>query len=238
MDTSVSMPFLNFAAVPAIGWLAFTLTTHIRTASLRFAAKALALFIALTSTLLLLLSLPTGSIDISDLWKFLGFASVPFLLVLGFWFFRHRHPSWVRLSGNVALSVLLLPTGLFFLLLCLVELGCTKRVPPIYSPDRKHLVLLQFGLQGALGDDYGDVYLRRAWRPFGDRIYEGLGGWDFTHRRPFTPEVRWLDNSHLLIRYMDDRKPNDGRGGPAMCKSGSGAVQIVCQNASALPHAQ
>jgi hypothetical protein len=227
------LSFPKFAIVPAVGWLAFLFSSYVRISSWRFRAKALILFLAIASTLLLLLLLPTGSIDISDLWRFLGFASVPFLLVLGFWLFRHSKTSWVRLSGNVALSVLLLPTGLFFLLLCVMESGCTKRVAPIYSPDGKHLVLLQFVLQGALGDDYGDVYLRRSWWPFGDHVYQGVGAWDFAHRQPFTPEVKWLDNSHLLIRYADDWRPNDGRGGPAMCKNAAGAIQIICENTRA-----
>jgi hypothetical protein len=181
------------------------------------------------------LSLPTGSIDVSDAWRFFGFALPPFLVGLGLKLSSHMKTGWLRIFGKVAMSVLLIPTCLVFLFLCLTESGCNKRVPQIYSPDRKHIGLLQFLFQGALGDDYAIVHVRRSWWPFAHRVYMGLGTWDFEHNRPDGPEVKWLDNSRLLVRYWDDRTSTDGRGGPAICEKTAGTVDIICENTAARP---
>jgi hypothetical protein len=120
--------------------------------------RTLLCFLAVVSTLLLLLSLPSGSIDVSDLWRFLGFASLPLFLVLGFYLLRRTQSARKRTASRLAISSLLLPAGLLFLLLCVAEVGCTKRAAPSYSPDGKHVAILRFALQGALGDDYANQF--------------------------------------------------------------------------------
>ena len=181
------------------------------------------------SLTLLVLSFPTKSVDISDLWLFLGIALIPYLMLLGFRFSSHIKVVWIRWSVKTLASVLLFPAGALFLLMCLAQSACTRRASPIYSPDGKHIALLRFAMQGALGDDYGIVYVRRSWLPFADKVYSGLGYSDLGLRPPM-PEVRWLDNSRLLIRFWDDREKGDGRGGPPICKTSAGTVRVVCEN--------
>jgi hypothetical protein len=71
------LPFLKFGIIPATSWL-----------WIRFGPKPGRVanwalwFVAVTSTLFLLLSIPTGSVDISDPWLFLGFSAVPALLII------------------------------------------------------------------------------------------------------------------------------------------------------------
>ncbi len=222
-------PFLTFALVPANALLALQPVRRIQRRSLKRLMMALTYFFAIVSALLLLLSLPTGSIDITDLWRFLTFALLPFLPLLSLIFSGGIRLRWARISVKAIGSLLLIPTGLFFLGMCVFESAGVRHAPPLYSPDGKHVALLWFALQGALGDDYGTVDLRRSWIPFAENVYSGLGNWGFD-LRPASPEVRWLDNSRLLIRYWDDRTKGDGRGGPPLCKERAATIQVVCEN--------
>ena len=96
--------------------------------------------------------------------------------------------------------------------------------PPLYSPDRRHVAIIIYALQLALGDDYATVRVRRCWVPWATVAYSGPAGWDFKNNKPGDPEVRWLDSVHLLIRYHDYR---NGTGG-SVCRSQIGAIGIIC----------
>ena len=205
---SRAWPFLKFALIPAIAWFGFKQGAHLQRPWLRRLSKALLLFLLAGSLTLLVLSLPTGSIDIADLWLFLGFALVPYLPVLGFRFSSYIKAVWIQRSVKTLTSILLFPAGLFFLFMCLGQSACTRRASPIYSPDGKHIALVEFAMQGALGADYGIVYMRRSWLPFAKKVYAGFGESRFDLRPP-SPEVRWLDNSRLLIRFWG--RPHRGR---------------------------
>lgn len=189
----------------------------------------LALSLAVATTLQLILCLPSGSVDVSDLWPFLGFIVVPVSLALGFRLLRGIRVFWLRIGGNIALSALLLLSSASFFSICFVEVACIRRATPVYSPDGKHIALLQFTLRTSR-DSYGHVYLRRSWSPFTDHVYEGLGDWDSVHNTPLMPKIHWIDNFHLVIRYWDNRLPYAGRGGPAHCKSESTGIYISCEN--------
>lgn len=216
-------PFLTFAILPGIGWLALPLIARLPAAKWQTVARPFALFIAIASTLLLVLRLPTGSIDISDLWQFLGWALLPSVLLLGLRLSRHIQTRWVRTVARAAGSLLLVPLGFFFLLLCLVQSGCVRHAAPLYSPDGQYIVVWQVVMAGALGDDYCNVAVRRNWWPIAERAYRGVGRWDERQQQVSYPEVRWLDRSRLLIRYREDSAH-------AMCKENVGAVQVICEN--------
>lgn len=230
LNTSWLLPFVVFSVVPATAWLSVKQVSHIRARWLRNSAKSLAYFLAIPSTLLLVLSLPAGSIDVSDLWRFLAFALLPCIPLLGIRSSFSIKTSWIRILLRTVSSILIIPAALVFLLLCLVQSSCVTRSSPIYSPDGNHLALVEFTGGGALGDDYGSVYLRRSWVPIRETVYEGLGSWDPKHQRVGSPEVHWLDSSRLLVRYWDDRTLGDGRGAPAVCHGVVGEIQIVCVN--------
>jgi hypothetical protein len=171
------------------------------------------------------------SMDISEALSLAKF----FLPLLASWvifrFAKRIQVRWLRLSVRTFSSVFVTASAVLVLVVSVAWVGCTERASPIYSPDRRHLAVMTYALQGALGDDYANVDVRSRWIPWATNVYSGLGSWDFKRNTPGDPEVRWLDSAHLLIRYYDDRTGNEGRGGPpAKCLSRAGEVQVVCEH--------
>jgi hypothetical protein len=142
--------------------------------------------------------------------------------------FRRR---FTRLFVKTLAAGLLITVVVAFLFLLLIDIMFGKHAPPIYSPDGRYVAVVTYALQGALGDDYAVVGLRPWWRPYTETVYSGLGNWDFKKNAPSDPEVQWLDATHLLIRYYDNRKENEGRGEPAICPSRLDRVEIPCERA-------
>ena len=225
-------PFLKFALVPALAWISFVKVQRIQKKKLKSAARFGTGFVFALSTLLLILSLPTGSIDISDLWPFLALGLVLlipcWILALAF----RIESRWIKLPLQTVGSLLMIPMVPIILMMCLSQAGCVHRNPPIYSPDGKYLALVENMGQGALGDDYGTVSVRRAWLPTATIAYDGLGSLSLRDRTFIdSPEVHWQDSSHLLIRYWDRRTGKEGRGAPT-CRDKIGSLYIVCENMS------
>jgi hypothetical protein len=144
-------------------------------------------------------------------------------------FGKYLQRRWLRWATKSVATFGALICTAFFGLLILGEVGCTKHTA-IYSPTGEHVAVVTFLGQGALGDDYAVVRARPRWRPYAVIVYQGLGGWDFKKNVLDNPEIRWLDESHLLIRYFDDRTGNEGRGGRAICRDHLDEIEIRCES--------
>ena len=168
--------------------------------------------------------------DISEIWAISKFLTLPAIAWIVFYLAKRVQRRRLRISIKTIASAFLFFFTALLLLLLLVSSACTKHVPPIYSPDSKHVAVLTYAMQGALGDDYASVKIRSRWSPFAEIIYDGLGVWDFKGNKANYPDVRWQDASHLRIGYYDDRKGKEGRGGPPICRSQLENIQIVCVN--------
>lgn len=138
--------------------------------------------------------------------------------------------KWLRISLRTIASVCFVLSIVLVLILTIVLVSCTRHAPPIYSPDGRHVAVLGYAMQGALGENYATVDIRPRWIPWAANVYSGLGNWDFKNDKPRDPEVRWLNNADLLIRYYDDRTLGGGRGGPAICIDRIGDIKIVCES--------
>ena len=162
--------------------------------------------------------------DISEVWFPLGLLSVPACAWIVCAVAKRIKKGWLRRPIRTMSSAVGVISASIGLVLLLVEAGCTEHVS-IQSPDGYHLAVFRYAMQGALGDDYANVSVRRRWNPFAEQVYWGIGSWDFKNNKPSFPEVRWLDASHLLIRYHDRGEP-DGR---SVCGSQPGGVEVVCE---------
>ncbi len=168
--------------------------------------------------------------DISQTWPFVKLVLYAVLAVVLFRLCRRITRSWLRISLRSLASIVGAGCAMCLFLLALFTLSCTKSAPPIYSPDGRHVAILSYAFQGALGWDYAEVGVRSAWSPFARRAYYGVGSWDFKNNRPREPEVRWLDRSRLLIRYVE--YPQEGQ---ATCQTQVGEIRVVCENVYSSP---
>jgi hypothetical protein len=224
--------FVLFAIIPAAIWFGVSRINKIQQPWLRNSAKAAGWFFGASSSLLLVFALPTGSIDISDLWRFSLYfllPVVPLCLLVRI--------AWAKYVVGTVSTVALIFGGTIFCVLCFAQAGCERRPPVLYSQNRLRLALRDFQGQGGLGDDFATVRVRKTWWPVAQVAFDGLGTWDRKQNRLISPDIEWLDSSHLRIRYADDRVAGDGRGGPGICNAVVAGVQVLCENtAQAAPH--
>jgi hypothetical protein len=126
------------------------------------------------------------------------------LVILGILFVAMRYlfrarvmHRWLRVCMRVGGGILVLPLALCLLLLITMA-ACSTRPRVIVSPDSQYIAEYSYEV-GFLGRDSTFVRIRRKWSvlPVYAYWYVGPSDWSST-------EVRWLDNEHLLIRYMQD----------------------------------
>ena len=171
--------------------------------------------------------------DIGRLWMILKLIVLPLAAAVSiFGLARRLRHRLLRIVTRMGASIAVLFSTAVLLLLLVNEVACTKYSRPSYSPDGKHVATVSYLLGGALDDDYAFVLVRSSWHPFADRVYVGLGNWDFKRDKLDNPELQGLDDSRLLIRYLDDRTGSEGRGGPATCRNQAGKIRILCENLS------
>jgi hypothetical protein len=161
--------------------------------------------------------------DISEVLSFLKFFLPLAVSWMIFRIAKRVRYRWLRISIKTIASAFLVCSVFLVLSMLLVSVGCSKRAPPMYSPDGRHVVILTYGLQGALGFDHATVHLRSRWIPWAKIVYSGVGIWDFSGDKPSEPEVRWLDGTHLSIKHYDYP------GQSATCVNRIEEVQIVCE---------
>lgn len=118
-----------------------------------------------------------------------------------FWLHARRIPRRkLRLPAQIFTAGLVLFASFVFGLLLLSEDGCEARGPKVWSPDAHYVALPTWGLQGALGADEADVYVRR--RSSLDRVpVYSASGIEFRD-----PTVFWRDSRHLVISYDPTHK--------------------------------
>jgi hypothetical protein len=151
--------------------------------------------------------------DWTPIWRSLKFSLPLIVACLGFILAGQMQRNGRRMAVRLISSLSMIMGIPVLLGAVIVESTCVKRSPAIISPDGKHIAFSETLGQGALGDDYAIVRVRRSWSLYSENVYNGLGAWDFEHKRQRNPEVQWLDNSTLLIRYFDDRKGNEEESG-------------------------
>jgi hypothetical protein len=156
-------------------------------------------------------------LDISELWASLKFLLLPVFGWILLHVAKHIHRRWLRIPARAIAAVFLATTTALVMFLSLVELGCSKH-SQLYSSDGKHVLVISYIGQGALGADYANIFIRSRWSPFAKRIFHGEAQWDFKLNKLTSPEVKWLDNSHLIISKYTD----------AMCENHAGNVEINC----------
>jgi hypothetical protein len=163
--------------------------------------------------------------DISERFALLRWILIPIGSWIIFRFANRVHRSILRIPIKSIAGVVGVLGVVLVLLLMLMEGACSKYAPSIQSPDGKHVAVVRYVLAGALGADSAIVKIRPRWSLFAETAFSGAGSWNFKENKPYDPEVRWIDASHLLIRYRIDRLEGDAK----VCSGRVKGVEIVCQ---------
>lgn len=135
--------------------------------------------------------------DVSEIWPFVKMVAV--LGGIAFWLARRVSSGWVRIPARVLAAGTTTVSLVLLLLLAALGQDCSVRAPALWSPDGEHVALLWWGTQGALGPDGAKVSVRPRGGWTAKLVFRGAG-WAGS-----APEVRWLDNTRLEIRYWDER---------------------------------
>ena len=162
--------------------------------------------------------------DISDLPFYVVVLLVLSAFLFFFFFAKRLSTRWLRwpVRGGMGTGTFL--TTSLLLLSILGEFDCTARAPAIFSSDGKHVAVQRWGLQGALGADFATVKVRHRYSPFFQKVYSGPGYPPGPFSPDRDPQVRWLDNRHLLIRYHDWGYEYD-----QSCAPRASGVDIICE---------
>ena len=145
---------------------------------------------------------------------------------------------WLRWPARSGAVVGVALSALALVLLGFNEYSCTARAPLAYSPDGKHVAILTWGLHDAaspacliyrgmaggwlLGLDIASVNVRNRWIPYANTAYSGPGWSDYPEVRDTDPQIRWIDNNHLLIRYHDAYGQK--------CGHDRSGVEVICEH--------
>jgi hypothetical protein len=152
--------------------------------------------------------------DISELLPY-GIVIPALVSLFAVFVIAERVPKrWLRMSvrvvvgGGILLAVLVL--------MWLVIGDClTKRDPLLYSPDGKHIAIVTWDAT----KEFATVEVRHRYSPFSKSVYSGpglSGGID--------PQVRWIENNRLLVRYDEWNKYD------RVCIPHALGVEIICEH--------
>ncbi len=126
---------------------------------------------------------------------------------------------WVRwpVRGGASAGMILT------LLVLAVDYSCSTRAPHAFSPDGRHVAVRSWGRAAPGETGFATVKVRHRYSPFAKIAYSGPGLprlWSAGD-----PQVRWIDNNHLLVQYVDW-----GTGeGEQICAPHALGVEIICE---------
>ena len=167
-------------------------------------------------------SLILAWMDVSETGPYLAALVAPVAVWAGYRLVKLIPWRWLRILGWIGLGWGTFAGGLAVVALLIVETACRIHTAPTWSPSGRHVAILTFYAQGALGADYADVSVRRRWRPVAEHVFTSAGDAPLRDGDRHSPEVRWLSDSRLLIRH-------GGRHvAPNRCGNWIDGVEIVC----------
>ena len=162
--------------------------------------------------------------DISELPFYVGVLVLLVAFVAVFVTAKRLTRRWLRWRVRGGAGVGMALTVLSLALFVVGDYSCTARAPLAYSADCKHVAVLTWGLQGALGSDIATVKVRHRYSPFAKTVYSGSGWSDSPDLHDTNPQVRWIDNKHLIIRYYEFP------GYEQVCAPHALGIEVVCEH--------
>jgi hypothetical protein len=172
-------------------------------------------------------SLQAGPAEVRDLWPYFSLGLIPCLAAIAFWQCFRLPSLWQRVPIVVTSSLVGLPAAFLLFIMLSMQGSCTRRHPPLYSPDGWHAAVMRNAMQGAVGPDGALIYVRRTWSPVSGMAYVGYADTSSKGPQGLTPQVRWLDSSRLLIQLIDHPRHRKHT-----CAQQVGEITILCEAVS------
>jgi hypothetical protein len=148
-------------------------------------------------------------------------AIIVLIVIVRFAFFgsnKDRRPHFVIRTLSILVSVPVVVLAVLSLLM----IGCESHGPLIGSPDGRHVARVQVSAAlGAVVQPVASVVVRRSWTPAWRNAYVGFGFPGSSET--MEPQVKWLDDLHLLITY-----PAGGED-PTFCRESVGQIVVRCE---------
>jgi hypothetical protein len=95
----------------------------------------------------------------------------------------------------------------------------TVRRSGIISPNGRYVAVTRWFLPGAVGSNYVHVSVRSRFSPIATEVDSGPAD------PPDEPQVRWLDDHHLLITYWDKGQIEKCSAGPNKVEN----IEVLCK---------
>jgi hypothetical protein len=162
-------------------------------------------------------------VETSEFLRILGLVLFPVAAWTAVWLVRWIRVRWLRLTLRIMASGLGVLGAFLLFLLFLSESACTARAS-YGSPDGRHVAVVACfeGNFSAPGD--ATVSIRSRWNPLASTVFEGEGECDLRNQKSIiSPNVQWLDNQRLSIRYYQPQ------GEPVVCGRLKSDVDVACQ---------
>jgi hypothetical protein len=170
--------------------------------------------------------------DASELIPILGAFLAAALAVFVCWILRHVAAKGLRIGLMSATGLLaLLAVGIGGALLYF-DLNYTRHLPPLVSPDGRHIATTSYVVGTGAPADLAEVAIRSAWSPYAHRVYSGPAQFEPNAATP-EPEVRWIDKDHLEIRfhtYVSRDGSAVSAGSEQGCAASADGIAISCVN--------
>jgi hypothetical protein len=129
------------------------------------------------------------------------------------------------MTGLLAMLAVCIGGALLFF-----DMNYTRHLRPLVSPDGRHVATTSYVVGTGAAADLAEVAIRSARSPYAHRVYSGPAQYEPNAVTP-EPEVRWIDDTHLEIRFHTYVSRDGGAvvaAGEQGCAGSADGIAISC----------
>jgi len=169
--------------------------------------------------------------DVSELVPLCVSLLVVILASTAWWRGRRIASKPARLTIRILSALIAVAAALVLASFAIVYVGYTRHLPPVVSPDGRHVALTEYTINSGSSTSMAEVSLRKSWVPYSYRVYFGPGQYEPKSMSP-EPWVLWTDATHLTIRFHHYEGATNGEQG---CSTQAAGITITCEETRVIP---
>lgn len=169
--------------------------------------------------------------DVSELVPLCVSLLIVLLASTAWWRGRLIASKPARLTIRISSGIIAIAAALVLTAFAVVYVGYTHHLPPIISPDGRHVAMTEYTINGGTGAVMAEVSVRKSWVPYSYRVYFGPGQYEPQSLSP-EPWVLWTDPTHLIIRFHHYEGATNGEQG---CSTQAAGITISCEETRVIP---